>query len=99
MVNTLDPANPVSHDGYDEGAFNLFDIKYSIDDTKITAQLADGTPLNANDYTYANGVVSVDMNNGSISQNVIVKVPVSITHDFQGNHSHDVEVVFTFKKK
>ena len=46
---------------------------------------------------YSDGTVEILKNTGALDQDIIVTVPVSISH-WYGDHPHDVNVVITFKK-
>jgi len=75
--------------------YNIYDFSYEFG--TVTGKLADGTPVDLGEdfkfYATAAaataagrnvGDVEIDMNNSGIDQNVEIKIPVTITHDYQG---------------
>lgn len=79
---------------------NVYNISIVPDATKVKAYLKSGIPLTANDYVFnpVTGEVQLPNNSGNITENIVVEIPVSMYHMYQGSHAHSVVVKVEFTK-
>ena len=85
----------------DECGYAIYNQKVAIDMEGVSAYLENTKTALTKDVDYtisADGTVTLTLDTANIKENIIVKVPVNLTHDYQGGHKHQVVAELKFTK-
>ena len=84
-----------------ECGYAIYNQKVEIDMKGVSAYLENTKTALTKDVDYtitADGTVTLTLDTANIKENIIVKVPVNLTHDYQGEHKHQVVAELKFTK-
>ncbi|MBR2063444.1 MAG: hypothetical protein IJ971_01960 [Bacteroidales bacterium] len=83
-----------------DGVRNVYGISIVPDAANARVYLKSGIALTANDYIFdpETGDVQLGNNSGNITDNIIIEIPVTMYHKYQGSHVHKVTVKVEFTK-